>query len=125
MEVNMKKYLPILVMLAVLVALPATASWSQSNGYEQCMENCLEPAMKSGDRDVIKEAIRKCEAQCNPEPLGYSKLGSTSSGMFSSSKDECLQICFRKDEQCKKEWGRAAPEKCSKKLKKCWEACLQ
>lgn len=120
----MKNSLPILVMLVVLVALPATAAWSQSNDSTKCMENCLEPAIKSGDGDVIHEAITHCLAQCNPEPLGYSKLGSTNSGMSSSSKDECLQICFRKDRQCLKEWGRI-PEKCAKKLNKCWRKCLQ
>ncbi|MFO7816864.1 MAG: hypothetical protein R6V39_04185 [Desulfovibrionales bacterium] len=122
----MKHIFPILVMLVVLVALPATAAWSQSNDSTKCMENCLEPAIESGDEDVIHEAITHCLAQCNPpEPLGHSKLGSTNSGMSTSFKNECLQICFRKDDQCQEEWGRAAPEKCSKKLKKCWDACLQ
>ena len=121
----MKNSLPILVMLVMLAALPASPAWSQNKGTVQCMENCLEPAIESGDEDVIHEAITHCLAQCNPpEPLGYSKLGSKNSGMSSSSKDECLQICFRKDRQCLKEWGRI-PGKCSEKLNKCWKACLQ
>jgi hypothetical protein len=119
----MKNFLTILPMLAMLAALPASPAWSQSNGYEQCMENCLEPAMKSGDEDVIKEAIKKCEAQCNPKPLGYSKLGSTSSGMSSSSKCQCLRICSSKHRQCLR--AVRIPEKCQKKFKSCWKACLQ
>lgn len=70
MEVNMKNSLPILVMLALLVALPATAAWSQSNDSKQCMETCLEPAIKSGDEDVIKQAVKQCKAQCTPESPG-------------------------------------------------------
>jgi hypothetical protein len=100
MEVNMKNSLPILVMLALLVAFPATAAWSQSNDARQCMETCLEPAIKSGDEDVIKQAVKQCKAQCNPEPLGSSQLGSTSSGMSTSSLGMCDEICRSRFEQC-------------------------
>lgn len=100
-EVNMKISIPVLVMLAVLVALPATAAWSQSNDFKQCMETCLEPDKKSGDEDVIKEAVKQCKAQCNPEPLGYLNLGSASSGMSSTSfEGECVDICKSMHEQC-------------------------
>jgi len=123
MEVNMKNSLPILVMLTLLVALPATAAWSQSNDARQCMETCLEPAIKSGDEDVIKQAVKQCKAQCNPAPQGYLKLDSAGSGMSTRSIGDCSEICRSRFEQCLVNGH--SPEHCSQVLEGCLDFCLE
>ncbi len=120
----MKHILPILVMLAMLVALPASPAWSQNNDYEQCMNDCLKSAKKYGDEDFIKEATRGCAYLCNSKILGDSNLGSADIFIPYESMTKCLRICGSLERRCLR-LNEQPPEKCQNEAEECRSKCLQ
>ena len=117
----MKHSILILATLAMLMALPATNAWSQSSKRKQCMEECLAPAIESGDPDVINAAIRKCAAQCSP-PLD--NVGANAAaGALGMSLGGCLSTCYSKNRNCLNTVR--DPLKCNIQFEYCRNACYR
>ncbi len=116
----MKYPLVILALIAILAAFPARSAWTQGNIGRQCMEDCLAPAIESGEADTIEAAIEDCLNQCSSKTQNTANLGDDT---CSDGLGDCLSVCSTEHSQC--EDREDDPRKCQLQYEDCREKCYR
>lgn len=119
----MKIFFVILSGLAMSVVFSVPSVQGEPNQVEQCMEDCLEPAIKSEDPEAIQAAIESCVRQCTPSTWTLGSSNSESLGQNRDDNIQCIVNCASKKRQCliiDKD-----NQKCDIQFKNCRRSCYR
>jgi len=113
----MKRLTILLCVFTALVLAQAQPARCGEDTSLQCMEDCLAPAIETGDPEVIMAAIEACEKRCLPANTGL--MGTN--GMSGYERGRCISNCASQNRQCL--ITTRDPAKCHLQYENCKRGC--